>query len=462
MATTKEVQPPLRELPQSLAAEAAVLGSMIVDPRCIGDVCLELKEGDFFCREHQIIFKVVRELYDQHDAKGVDGLLVRQALEEKNLLGEIGGKDNEKGGLAYLQSVMDTVPSSANAMHYAEIVKEKSLRRSYIQAGADINEAAYDQSQDIEEAANTIEGKLFALAERRQKPNETAAIPSLMVDLYAAIDKREGKAALGLASGFYELDEITGGFREGEMIILAARPSQGKTALALNIIDHVARQQKKPAAIFSLEMGRMMLAERMACSEARVDATLIRKGMLSMDHYHRLVEAVQAYDGVPLFVDDTSALTPFELRTKARKLKREHDIQLLVIDYLQLMHAGHKVESRQMEITEISRHIKAMARELNIPVIALSQLNRDCEGREDHRPRMSDLRESGSLEQDSDVIIFLHREDCYHRGDSNYNPDNLAEVIVAKQRNGPTGAMKLVFIEAQTRFENSSSASWPF
>ena len=466
MGTAKEAgkQPDAisRALPQSLAAEAAVVGSMIVDPRCIGEVATELAETDFYHREHQIIFKTVRELYEKHDAEGVDGLLVRQVLDQQNRMAEI-GNGNEDAGLAYLKTVIESVPSAANADYYAEIVKEKALRRAYIAAGTDIINAGYDQSQEIEEVANAAESKLFTLAERRQKPNEVVAIPSLMMDLYAAIDKREGKSCPGLASGFYELDEITGGFRDGEVIILAARPSAGKTALALNVADHVARKEGKPTAIFSLEMGREMLAERMLCSEAQVDSTLVRKGMLSMENYQRLLEVVQSFQGVPLFIDDTSSLTPFDLRAKARRLRREHGIELIIIDYLQLMHVAHKTESRQVEISEISRHVKAMARELNIPVIALSQLNRECESREDHRPRLSDLRESGSLEQDSDVVLFLHREDCYHRGESSYTPTNTAEVIVAKERNGPTGIVKLTFFEKQTRFENAArSSSVPF
>jgi len=280
-------------------------------------------------------------------------------------------------------------------------------------------------------------------------------LKDLVMRAYELIEKREGTHVTGLPTGYYELDDLTCGLQRGEMIIIAGRPSMGKTALALNIAEHIGVVEKIPLAIFSLEMGRQQLAERFLCSYSGVDSQLVRKGMLSTEHYQKLVEACGIVSEAPIYIDDTSALTPLELRAKARRLKSMYNIEAIVVDYLQLMGLGMgKIESRQQEITAISRYLKSLARELNVPVVVLSQLNRASEGREGHRPRMSDLRESGSIEQDADVVMLLHREDYYHHGEPDYQVDNTAEVIIAKQRNGPTGDVKLTFREKCTRFEN--------
>jgi len=265
-----------------------------------------------------------------------------------------------------------------------------------------------------------------------------------------------------LPTGYHELDDLTCGLQNGEMIIIAGRPSMGKTSLALNIAEHIGVQERLPVAIFSLETGRQQLAERFLCSASEIDAQLVRKGLLSTEHYEKLVVACGMVSEAPIYVDDTSTLTPLELRAKARRLKSQHDIRCIIVDYLQLMHlGGGRVESRQQEITTISRYVKSLARELNIPVVVLSQLNRSPEGREGHRPRMSDLRESGSIEQDADVVMLLHREDYYHRGEPDYEPNNKAELIIAKQRNGPTGSVEMIFREKFTRFENASHVEEP-
>jgi replicative DNA helicase len=379
----------------------------------------------------------------------IDGVLLRDELEKRNQIESI-------GGVEYLSKVMNSVPSAANVMYYTEIVKDKMLLRETIEAASQILNDAYDQSGETKEKLDEAERRIFAITDKRIR-GAAVALKDLVTQAYELIEKREGSHVTGLASGYDELDDLTCGLQNGEMIIIAGRPSMGKTSLALNIAEHLGVVEKTELAIFSLETGMQQLAERFLCSYSAIDAQLVRKGMLSTEHYQELVKSCGDLSEAPIYIDDTSSLTPLELRAKARRLKSVHDIRCIIVDYLQLMHLGSgKVESRQQEITTISRYVKALARELNIPVVVLSQLNRAPEGREGHRPRMSDLRESGSIEQDADVVMLLHREDYYHRGDENYQRDNTAELIIAKQRNGPTGSVKLTFREKFTRFENAS------
>ncbi len=446
-ARTDGASPILRSMPQSLAAEAAVLGSMIVDPRCVGEVIELLNRDAFYHAEHQLIFDAVIALFEKNRGEGIDGFLVRDELQRRDHLTTI-------GGMEYLQRVIETVPSAANVVYYAEIVREKMMLRETISAATDILNSVYDEMGDAGDKLDEAERRIFAVADKRIT-NSASPLKDLVMRAYELIEKREGTHVTGLPTGYYELDDLTCGLQKGEMIIIAGRPSMGKTALALNIAEHMGVIEKIPLAIFSLEMGRQQLAERFLCSYSGVDSQLVRKGMLNTEHYQKLVEACGIVSEAPIYIDDTSALTPLEIRAKARRLKSMHDIQAIFIDYLQLMGLGMtRVESRQQEITAISRYMKSLARELNVPVIVLSQLNRAPEGREDHRPRMSDLRESGSIEQDADVVMLLHREDYYHRSEPDYQPDSTAEVIVAKQRNGPTNVVKLSFREKCTRFEN--------
>jgi replicative DNA helicase len=438
-----------RSMPESLAAEAAVLGSMILEPKCIGDVIEHLDRNAFYRVEHQTIFDTVISLYEKKNGV-IDGVLVRDELEKRNQIEDI-------GGVEYLGKVMNSVPSAANVMYYTEIVKEKMMLRETIEAASQILNDAYDQGGDAEEKLDEAERRIFAITDKRIK-GSAVALKDLLTRTYELIERREGSHVTGLSSGYYELDGLTCGLQNGEMIIIAGRPSMGKTSLALNIAEHIGVVEKVSLAIFSLEMGMQQLAERFLCSYSAIDAQLVRKGMLSTEHYQELVKSCGDLSEAPIYIDDTSSLTPLELRAKARRLKSVHDIRCIIVDYLQLMHLGSgRVESRQQEISTISRYIKALARELNIPVVVLSQLNRAPEGREDHRPRMSDLRESGSIEQDADVVMLLHREDYYHRGDENYQRDNTAELIIAKQRNGPTGSVSLTFREKFTRFDNASA-----
>ena len=436
-----------RHMPESLAAEAAVLGSLIIDPSCIGDVVERIKRDSFYRVEHQIIFEVLVDLYQNHRSEVIDGVVLRDELEKRKQLEAI-------GGVEYLGRIVESVPSSANVLYYSNIVADKAILRDLIQASSSTLDQAYDQSMEVSEILDEAEQRVFAVTEKKVS---TAASPlkDLVTGVYEIIEKRSGSHITGVPTGYFELDDMTCGLQPGEMIIVAGRPSMGKTTFVLNLAEHMAIHEKIPTAIFSMEMGKELLAERFLCSVAAVDSQMVRKGMLSTEHYQKLVEACGVLTDTPILIDDTSALSPLELRAKARRLKNLYDIKILMIDYLQLMHLGSgRVESRQQEIGTISRYLKALARELSVPVVVLSQLNRGVEGRDGHRPRMSDLRESGSIEQDADVIILLHREDYYHRGDLEWEKTNTSEIIVAKQRNGPTGTVKLMFSEERTRFEN--------
>jgi replicative DNA helicase len=326
-----------------------------------------------------------------------------------------------------------------------------------IASASEIINEAYDQGGDTDEKLDEAERRIFAITDKKITDN-AEIIRDLVVSAYELIEKRDGKIVTGLATGFHELDDITSGLQNGEMIIIAGRPSMGKTSLALNVAEHIGVENKIPLVVFSLEMSKQQLAERFMCSRSQIDSQLVRKGMLGPEHHHKLQDACASLYEAPIYIDDTSTLTPLELRAKTRRLKSRHNIQAVIVDYLQLMHLGTTaVESRQQEITTISRHLKSLARELNIPVVVVSQLNRASEGREGHRPRMSDLRESGSIEQDADVVMLLHREDYYHRGEKDYPFDTTAELIIAKQRNGPTGIVELSFKEEYTRFKNAAS-----
>ena len=364
--------------------------------------------------------------------------------------------------MEYLGRVMEAVPSSANVMYYAGIVKDKMLLREIIGVTSEILDDAYSESGDTDEKLDDAERKIFAITDKKIS-SSAVELKDLVTRAYELIEKREGKHVTGLPTGYFELDELTCGLQNGEMIIVAGRPSMGKTSLALNIAEHIGVAEKIPVAIFSLEMGRQQLAERFLCSNSEIESQRVRKGMLDTEHYRKLVDACGVLNEAPIYIDDTAALTPLALRGKARRLVNRYNIRCILVDYLLLMSSGTgRSESRQQEITLISRYIKALARELDIPVVVLSQLNRSPEGREGHLPRMSDLRESGSIEQDADVVMLLHREDYYHRGEKDYEGDNKAELIIAKQRNGPTGSVNLIFREKFTRFANASFAKEPF
>ncbi|MGA3065876.1 MAG: replicative DNA helicase [Tepidisphaeraceae bacterium] len=435
--------------PHSIEAEMCLLASMMLDREMIGQVVQEIDRDAFYQADHQTIFDVIVKLYEQN--RPVDAVILHEELAKLQILEEV-------GGVGYLAQILGTVPSAAHGAHYAEVVREKALLRQLIAASNDCLRDAYAPHENADLVLEKAEKRIFAIAEKKT----TGTTSSLGEVAHQVYDSLEEKSRRGIDSGFYEMDDMLNGLQNGEMIIVAGRPSMGKTAFALNIIEHIAANTRLPCGIFSLEMSKQQLAQRMMCSRANIDAQKVRRGLIHASEFHQLAQVTNELAKAQIWVDDAPGLTPLELRAKARRMKMQHDIKCIMIDYMQLMD-NHGPENRQQEISEISRTVKSVARELNIPVICLSQLNRQSEGRDGHRPRMSDLRESGSIEQDADVIILLHREDYYKMSEPGFIPDNLAEVIIAKQRNGPTGTVKLTFLNKATRFENLSTATdpWP-
>src|SRR5690348_10920150 len=434
--------------PHSIESEMCLIASMMLDKEMIGQVVQIVDRESFFQADHQILFDLLIKLYEQN--RPIDAIILREELVKRQLLDEI-------GGVAYLAQIIGSVPSAAHGAHYASIVREKALLRQLISASNDILRDAYAPHEQADLVLDKAEKKIFEIA---QKKVGNAMVPMEDV-LHEVFEMIENRGQRGLETGFFDLDDMLNGLQSGEMIIVAARPSMGKTALAMNMIEHISADSRLPCAVFSLEMSKQQLAQRMLCSRGEIDAHKLRKGLLQAHEYAHLANVVGELAKAPIWVDDSPGLTVLDLRAKARRLKLQHDIKCVMIDYMQLMD-NPGPESRQQQISEISRGIKAVARELNIPVIALSQLNRQSEGRDGHRPRMSDLRESGSIEQDADVIMLLHREDYYRMSEPDFQPDNIAEVIIAKQRNGPTGTVKLLFQNKTTRFENLSAQNDPF
>jgi len=434
--------------PSAVDAEMCLLASMMLDKDMIGQVVQIVDREAFYQADHQIIFDIVVKLYEQN--RPIDGVIIREELAKRQLLEEI-------GGLPYLAQILNMVPSSAHGAHYAGIVREKSLLRQLIAASNNILRDAYAPHEQADLVVDKAEKQIFEIA---QKKVGGAMVPLESV-LHEVFEMIENRGQRGLETGYFDMDDMLNGLQNGEMIIVAARPSMGKTALAMNLVEGIAAERNMACAIFSLEMSKQQLAQRMLCSRGKIDSHKLRRGMLQSHEYAHLANVVGQLAKAPVWVDDSAGLTILDLRAKARRLKLQHDIKCIMIDYMQLMD-NPGPDSRQQQISEISRGIKAVARELNVPVIALSQLNRQSEGRDGHRPRMSDLRESGSIEQDADVIMLLHREDYYKMAEPDFQPDNIAEVIIAKQRNGPTGTIKLYFDSKSTRFENLAAQAEPF
>jgi replicative DNA helicase len=440
--------------PAAPEAEMSLLGAMLVDPKVIPDVIGIVSQGDDFARAgHGTIFRHMVSLYDATATLEIVSLV--QRLKDHGVLDDVGGAD-------YLVDLAEGVASAANAAEYARLVREKATLRELIRAAGEILVDAHQSRQDPVVTLGEAEARIFAIAQRREA-RSAASLRDLLQEAVNALERNAGKHVTGVPTGFDELDEMLSGLQRGEMVILAARPSMGKTALALNIAEHMAANSGG-VGFFSLEMGKQQLVQRILCAKGGVDGQKLRKNMLSRDEWQRILGACDALRSTPIYIDDTPGLTLLQMRSKARRMKEKFGIEAIVIDYLQLMSAGTRVESRQVEVSEISRGVKAMARELDVPVICLSQLNRQAEGREGHRPRMSDLRESGSIEQDADVVMMLHREAYYHKQDPNWeeaNPNraNVAEVIVAKQRNGPTGTVELLWDSRSTAFRNLAPAA---
>lgn len=440
--------------PQNIEAEISVLGAMLLDGNVIDDVVQIVSTECFFRDAHQKIYSTIEELY--RASKSVDPLILREELKRRGFLEAIG-----KGELTteYIGTLLETVPSAAHATYYARIVREKAIARRLILTANEILRQAFDETDVGDELLADAERRIFDIAQNRVT-SETHKLSEVLTEAFDRIDDRAsrgGQVLSGIGTGLIELDELTNGLQESEMIVLAARPSVGKTALAMNIAEHVAVELNQGVFVASLEQSKLELAERMLCSRGRIDGHKLRSGRLNKSDINRLQDAAGELKPAPLFIDDTAGRTILQIAANARRLKRKHDIKLIVIDYLQLIEPDDRQDSRQDQIAKISRRLKMLARDLKVPVIALSQLNRSLEMREGHRPRLADLRESGSIEQDADVVMLLHRPDLYDKE----APPGVAELIIAKQRNGPTGEIKLTFLKNFTRFENFSDQSAP-
>jgi len=429
--------------PHNREAEEAVLGSLMQDRDAVGEVIEILDVEDFYVVHHQLLFQRLIELFDQ--GSGVDLTIVGETLQKRGELDRVGGP-------LELARLLERVPSSANVGYHARIVRDRALQRRLIDAGRRILEEARAGGRTIEQMVDAAEQVIFEVA-RRSVGGQASDLRSLMRDTLLALDQRKAGELAGLRTHYPDLDDRLSGLQAGQMVVLAARPSVGKTSLALNVSLRVAtlNDPPTPVAIFSLEMPRQQLAQNLLACHARVDSHLLRKGMLDHDGLERISHAAAELSSVPIFIDDTPGMTSMQIRAKARRLRATQGIGLVIVDYLQLV-PGPAAESRQQEITQISMSLKQLARELEVPVIAISQLNRAVDAREDHRPRMSDLRESGSIEQDADVVLFLYRED-YYDGGKNPQTQNQAVCMIAKNRNGPVGDFKLTFIPEHVRFE---------
>jgi replicative DNA helicase len=437
--------------PHALEAEMCLLGSVLLEPRVLGDVTFVIRDGqDFYKPANGAIYDAMVELYDKHAS--LDIVQLNQVLVDRDILEAVGGQD-------YLVELAACVPSAANAAHYARLVREKAMVRKLIEEAGSILTTAYESREEASAILDEAEHRIFSIAERYEH-SDVEALGRLVEEVVARLQASDGRMATGVQSGFADLDELTGGFQPGDFVIIAGRPSMGKTAFALNIAENMA-MRGDPVGIYSLEMSRHQLVERLLASRSGIELHRLRRMMLGKEHYSRLFSACGELQKAPIFVDDMAASTLLQIRARARRMVVKYGIKAVVVDYIQLITMGGRVESRQLEVSEISRGLKALARELNIPVICLSQLNRAPEQREGHRPRLSDLRESGSLEQDADVVALLHREDYYHAGDEDYDASNVAELIIAKQRNGPTDTIKLSWIERCTRFKDYSPAVAP-
>ena len=429
--------------PQSREAERCVLGSMLRDNLVIPDIINIVQADNFYFDAHQKIFQAIRTIYDS--GKPVDLVILAEYLNSQKQLEDVG-----RG--AYLAELWDAAPSAANAEHYAHIVREKGITRSLIHASTEILRDAYDQSQPADELLAKAERQVLEIAELGVV-GQTVSLVEALDETYARIDARNAhqhSSVSGVPTGFVDLDEMTAGLQQNELIILAARPSVGKTAFSLNVVRHIVVEEHLPVFFVSLEQSRIELTERLLCCQAKVDSHKLRKGHLSSDDMNKLIEAGDVLRQAKLFIDDTPAQGMLRIAANARRLRHRHDIRMVVIDYLQLIDPENRRDPRQEQVAQISRRLKFLARELKVPVMALAQVNRSSEDRQDHRPRLADLRESGSIEQDADTVMMLHRPGRFDGAQE----DNVIEVHVAKQRNGPTGDITLAFLKQFMRFEN--------
>ncbi len=438
--------------PNDIEAEQAVLGSMLIDRDAVTSAMEILKKDDFYREDNKAIFEAMVNLYNRPEP--IDIITVKDELQSI-------GKFEVVGGLEYLADLPEKVPTTANVDRYIKIVEEKSALRSLIKTSNELITLGYDETQDVNALMDQAEKKVFDLMQDR---NQTGFYPikDVLVDSFAQLERlyNEKQGITGVPSGFAELDMKTAGFHDSELIILAARPAMGKTALALNIATNVAVRSNTPVLIFSLEMSKEQLVNRILCSEAMIDSNKLRTGRIEENDWVKIVDVLDPLSESEIYIDDTAGISITEIRAKARKLKLEKNIGLIVIDYLQLIQGSgsRRIGSREQEISEISRSLKILAKELNVPVIALSQLSRAAEQRNDHRPMLSDLRESGSIEQDADIVMFLYRDDYYN---DESEKKNIAEVIIAKNRSGSAGIAELLWMSNYTKFDIHNSSAIP-
>ena len=434
-----------RVLPHSIEAEQSVIGSMLLEKEAIVVATEMLKADDFYQHQYGIMFATITELYNE--GKPTDLVTLQDALKMKDAPPEISGID-------FLRDLLNVVPTSANIRYYAEIVAEKALLRRMIKVTEEIADSCYAGKEKVEDLMEQTEKKIFDLVQKRNT-GDYVPIRDVVINVVNKIEQASKSKSMvtGIPTGFTDLDYRTSGMQPSDLVLLAARPSMGKTAFVLNLAENFAVKQNYTTAIFSLEMSKEQLVNRMLSMESRVDSQTLRTGNLSDNDWDQLVESSGIIANSRLIIDDTPGISIGELRSKCRGYKLEHDLKVVIIDYLQLMSGsgGKNSDNRQQEISEISRSLKALARELNVPVIALSQLSRACESRQDHRPMLSDLRESGAIEQDADVVMFIYRDEYYNK---DTEAKNIAEIIIAKQRNGPIGTVELVWLPDYTKFGN--------
>jgi len=433
----------LRTPPQNIEAERAVLASILIDDKALDKIVHFISSDDFYHPAHKIIYSSLIKLSEEN--KPIDIITLSSRLEDANLLEKV-------GGIEYISTLVGIIPNSANILYYANIIKDKALLRNLISATSDISEKCYSHFGDVSELLDDAEKNIFRIAEYKLK-SEVRHLGSIITETFEVLESlynRQDKIT-GTPTGYVDLDKMTNGLQKSDLIIIAGRPGMGKTAFALNIALNAASKYDKTVAIFSLEMSSGQLVQRLLSSEARIESSKLRSGRFNMEEWTKLASVAGQLNELKIFIDDTPAISSMEIRAKCRRIKKEHGLELVIVDYLQLM-SGSRADNREQQISEISRSLKALAKELNVPVIALSQLNRSVENRTDKRPVPSDLRESGAIEQDADVIMFLYRDEFYNK-ETKY--PGITEVIIAKHRNGPTGTVPLAFIKEFTRFENA-------
>ncbi|KPK41278.1 MAG: replicative DNA helicase [Omnitrophica WOR_2 bacterium SM23_29] len=429
--------------PQNIESEMAVLCSMLIEEAAISHAIEILDENCFYKEAHKIIFNAIVGLYNK--SRVADLVTLIDELKKRGVLEDV-------GGINYLTGLTTCVPTAANVRHYAKIVKEKSLLRNLITSATTIASEAYEAEEDADALLDKAERMIFEITSKKIEGG-FVSLKDIIKDSIETIDSLYQRKTniTGIPTGFHDFDRLTAGLQKSDLIVVAGRPSMGKSAFACSIAEHIGVGESLPVAIFSLEMSKEQLVQRMLCSHAKVDANKVRTGFLSQSDWPRLTNAAGKLSEAPIFIDDSATLSILELRGKARRLKSQHDIQLIIVDYLQMLQSSSQAENRQQEIADISRSLKSLAKELNVPLVAISQLSRGPEKREDRRPQLADLRESGAIEQDADVVTLLFREEFYTPTEDNRG---LAELIIAKQRNGPTGNIYLAFIKEYTRFEN--------